>query len=152
MTDRDKLFWFIGLFEGEGSFSISNQYARCITITSTDKDVLERVQEAFGGTIIVPKLRNEKWKQEFVWYLNKIDSQALILKILPYLSKRRKERANDWLNLFNQNLSKIKSKEEKRKDLKSKILELKAQGKTQLEISREVGYERSYISKLLKVS
>lgn len=150
MTDRDKLFWFIGLFEGEGSFSMVEKYAKCITITSTDRDVLERVQENFGGTIIKPKLRNKKWKQEFVWYLNKLESSKLVIRILPYLSARRTIRANEWLELFNRNMAISKSKEIKRKDLKLRVQELRKEGKTQLEISQEVGYERSYISKLLK--
>ena len=151
MTDTEKLFWFIGLFEGEGSFSMTHKYAKCITITSTDRDVLERVYESFGGTIITPTLRRENWKQEYVWYTNKIESSKLINKILPYLSVRRSIRANEWLKLFDENMDKVRIKEIKRDNLKCRVLEFRRQGMTQIKISELVGYERSYIAKLLKV-
>jgi len=150
MTDRDKLFWFIGLFEGEGSFSLTPKYAKWITITSTDRDVLERVQETFGGTIIKPTLRRENWKQEYVWYTTKVESSKLIKEMLPYLSVRRVKRANEWLEMFEKNMETTKLKETKRENLKTRVQDYRKTGMTQLEIANLVGYERSYIAKLLK--
>ena len=148
--EQNNFYWFIGLFEGEGSFSMTENRASRITITSTDKDVLEKVVSILGGTIIMPTKRKEHWKQEYVWYLDREKSKDVTLRMLPFLSKRRQSRANEWLELCNKNIEKQSNKLNKIKDSKIKILELRKQGLTQLQIANEVGYERSHVAKILK--
>ena len=152
MKDIEKLFWFIGLFEGEGSFSMTKRYARWVTITSTDLDVLERVTELFGGKIITPKLRNEKWKQEYVWYTTKDNSKKIIDSIFPYLCKRRQERALDWLKLYSENVLIRDEKILKISTNLERIKELRSLGYTHEKIAKEIGCDRSHISKILKKS
>jgi hypothetical protein len=150
MTEKEGLFWFIGLFEGEGSFSMTQKYAKNITITSTDLDVLEKVKELFGGIIITPKKRNDKWKQEYVWYTNKHDSRKLIELIYPYLSHRRKGRADEWVALYNINVNKTNKTQSIRKENVNTIISLRKEGLTHQAISEKIGYDRSSVSKILK--
>lgn len=89
MIEKRRIILVYRTFEGKRSFSMTQKYAKNITITSTDLDVLEKVKELFGGIIITPKKRNDKWKQEYVWYTNKHDSRKLIELIYPYLSHRK---------------------------------------------------------------
>ena len=106
--EQNNFYWFIGLFEGEGSFSMTENRASRITITSTDKDVLEKVVSILGGTIIMPTKRKEHWKQEYVWYLDREKSKDVTLRMLPFLSKRRQSKANEWLELCNKKHRKTK--------------------------------------------
>lgn len=150
MENTNLFFWFIGLFEGEGSFSITKNKAKKITITSTDRDVLEKVQLLLGGNIVMPKIRNEKWKQEYVWYLNKNESKDIILKMLPFLSSRRRKRANEWLVFYDEQLKIINERLDKKKYAIENIHRLREEGFTHKQIADKLGYERSHISKMLK--
>ena len=150
MKKTKDFYWFIGLFEGEGSFSMTGEKASRITITSTDRDVLEKVISIVGGTIVQPIKRKEHWKQEYVWYTDRINSKEITLKMLSFLSERRCKRAKEWLELCNKNIEKQKIKTLKISKAYDKIISLHKQGFIQSKIAEEVGYERSHISKILK--
>lgn len=150
MDKKESLLWFSGLFEGEGSFSFYKEKARKITLTSTDRDVLERIVENFGGVIIKPKKRKEHWKQEYVWYIDKHQAYIIVIQMLPYLCERRSKRGNEWIESYLKETKILKEKEEIRKNSRILIKELREKGLTHVEISNIVGYERSHVSKILK--
>ena len=92
--------WFVGLFEGEGCISYSDLRRRGtsaahLTLGSTDRDVVERVQRMFGGVIHTNKGTN---KPMHVWRLNKRDEVvALLQRMRPHMSSRRGARIDEVL-------------------------------------------------------
>jgi len=152
MEDSEKLFWFIGLFEGEGTFNINkNSISKRISITSTDKDVLERCIELFGGTIIEPKNRNEKWKKPYVWYINREKSIEITMKMYLYLSERRKKRASEFIEFYSKSIEKENLRKQGLKSKIDLIIKLKNEGLKHIDIGKQVGFERSHVSKILKI-
>lgn len=89
--------WFSGLFEGEGSFVISNGIAKRIAISMTDKDILDRVEAIFGGTVYPLATREEHWKPAWLWQVGGAASVPLVEAMLPLLGERRKKRATEYL-------------------------------------------------------
>lgn len=146
MTYKEKLIWFTGLFEGEGSFKIlKEKYVRGIVIPSTDLDVLEKVKSFFGGEIYKTSKRKKHWKESWVWSLASVEAEGLVREMIPFLLNRRADRAITWLKLYEQR--NVKNK--KRKERNSFILYLHNQGLTQKQIANKVGIERSGVSKII---
>jgi hypothetical protein len=92
--------WMAGLFEGEGSISISHKKHYCyLQLASTDKDVLDRFAEQAGcGAISYCGQRPHQTKEVWKWQVgNKKDVSDLLNRMLPFLGERRSLRA---LNVF----------------------------------------------------
>lgn len=92
-----EIAWAAGLFDGEGCFSVGRgryglTYARA-SLTSTDRDIAERFQEAMGcGTIIVHKPGPPR-KPQYRWRTNsRADFNRVAALLRPYLCSRRAER------------------------------------------------------------
>lgn len=66
MDEKEAITWFAGLFEGEGSFLFHKGKPKAIVISMTDKDVLEKVQKFFGGSIYKLGKRKEHWKDAWL--------------------------------------------------------------------------------------
>lgn len=93
MTDEMFDAWFAGYYEGEGSITLAKRkngtYLR-LSIGSTDLDVLERVQERFGGGITRQRRENPRHKPFFRWQLTRTEEVRVIAeRILPLLGSRR---------------------------------------------------------------
>ena len=94
--------WAIGILEGEGCFSIHKRSNRPNTISCaihcemTDKDTIESLQKVFHtGTICVRQGR-ENHKDSWIWSVQKQkDVFDILLQIMPSLSKRRLEKAQE---------------------------------------------------------
>lgn len=82
-----------GLFEGEGCLSVRAGLAQ-FAITSSDYDVLERLQEFTQvGAIYKQTPAKKHYKLSYKWTVGKqADVWWLIEKIEPYLGKRRRQR------------------------------------------------------------
>lgn len=95
--------WVVGMIEGEGSFYLNNPSKNpsiVIGITSTDEDVILRLQEYTGiGRVYGPyKGKAENHRQTWQWVVAKrADAEALSEAIMPYLGERRKERLLEQL-------------------------------------------------------
>lgn len=90
------LEWFAGYFEGEGNIAFTGANSVCISVNSTDYDVLEKCVEATGtGSIWGPyKKQNGSHKDQWKWSITQSDQVCKILvSILPMLGSRRRERA-----------------------------------------------------------
>lgn len=130
--------WAAGLFEGEGTFQICKGKSKGICISSTDLDVLEKVQLHFGGSIYKLSKRKSHWKDSYMWVVRNKEAIAFYNYINPYLLKRRTEKGNEWVR----NLP-IKHDKEYR------IIQLFHEGKTHKMIAGIVGTGRSNITKFL---
>jgi hypothetical protein len=147
-----KIAWFAGLFEGEGCFNICNGISKYITITSTDRDVLEEVKAIMGGRIYEnnPSAQKENWKQAYIWCTTPGESERIIKIIYPFLFSRRKKRADEWLQKRSAKKLEWVNKKIERTKRRELIFQLRDQGLTHQQIADQVGGERSNISKILK--
>ena len=108
----ENVAWFAGLFEGEGCISPDYQKDKriisgkptpryYITITMTDKDVIFRLKDLFGGRIYDRPPQKEAWKHQYRWFLyEKKKVRVLLAAALPYFGNRRAHRALDKLDLI----------------------------------------------------
>ena len=88
--------YLAGFYEGEGCINQTSPYGFRITIVSTDLDVLERVQQSFGGTLNPMKQYQPHHKPSWKWRLgDKKSVSQLLTQMLPWLGQRR---AYDALN------------------------------------------------------
>lgn len=101
---RDNVLWFAGLFEGEGYFRFCPEGRRSmgIAIKMTDRDVLEKVLEKFGGWLWDgQQMREPHHKQAHEWHLDKRDkAYALLATIYPFLGARRQAQVEKWVGQY----------------------------------------------------
>lgn len=100
----DDLHWLAGYLEGEGSFVAggnrspeSGLYGTiCICVSSTDRDVIERVAELFGNNKVYNMLTHTyvgsfpNRKPQFRAQLGGDPAVRLMLELRPLLGERRK--------------------------------------------------------------
>jgi len=101
LTDKEKLIFLAGVFEGEGSFGFwgkveqKRKYLRA-QVQMTDKDIILRFYDYFKlGYIGKNRLRfNDKksFKQTWTWKVSGEKAVETMLKLYPYLGIRRKEK------------------------------------------------------------
>lgn len=95
--NADQAFaWFVGLFEGDGSFN-TVKGRTYLAIDLTDEDIVLQLQALFGGKVYGPSWKNAKGsmnvKPMFQWRLHtQADVWPIIDRMYLYLSDRRKER------------------------------------------------------------
>lgn len=139
--------WFVGVFEGEGTFSFDKDIAKALIIQMTDLDTLQKVQCICGGNIRPIKKRKEHWKDCWVWYLQGERSLKLAEEIYPYLMSRRQKRCEEFCSSKKQHsLVAYRNRANLKRE---KAIALRKQGLTHKEIARQLNIERSYVSHLL---
>lgn len=95
VTEVEK-YWLAGLLEGEGSFMApppSSPNMPVVAMTTTDKDVADRVAEMFGTTplkIADARYRKNGWKTAYLVRKRGAPAVELMRNLLPLMSKRRK--------------------------------------------------------------
>lgn len=143
--------WVAGLFEGEGSFCFHKNIPKSLSITSTDLDVLEKVKNNFGGNIYKENRSTKKahWKDAYVWHLSLNKIPEFFEMIKPFLGKRRISRGEEFITLYNEKIRKREEKIRKVHLLKKKVFELRENGLKHREISKELGIDRTYVTKIL---
>lgn len=102
MAGIEELAYAAGLFDGEGSISLVRQknnrsHSPQLSIASTDREVLDWLQERFGGSIVTKQPRHANHLVSYDWRLT--DRRALnFLKLIrPYLVIERKIQRVDLL-------------------------------------------------------
>lgn len=152
MASDTDLAWFCGLFEGEGSFWFIKGVPKGLQISMTDLDILERVLSLYGGSLS-PATRiegKEHWKDAWRWSLSIRPSLPLVQQMVPYLGKRRTERAEEFIAKSTDILEVIAAKaarvETTRKQIKQTRL---LHGYTHEKIAKDFGVTRSYVSHIL---
>ena len=139
--------WFVGLFEGEGTFSFANGIAKHMAIQMTDLDTLHKVQQICGGKVRPTKKSKEHFKDCWIWYLQGEAALLLAEKIQPYLMARRKKRCDEFC--ASKRKHSLAARREHAIFKKNIAQSLRKQGWTHKQIAEEIGVERSYISHLL---
>ena len=77
--------WLAGIYEGEGSCSITSGRAIRVEIVMTDKDVVERIQLLTGlGSVASLAPRGENHKTAYRWSVGSVKAVDFLTAILPY--------------------------------------------------------------------
>lgn len=96
--------WLAGIYEGEGSCSITTGRAIRIEIVMTDKDIIERLQTITGvGTIQTLPPRKTNHKEAYRWGIGGINAVVFFESVMPWLGQRRKQRAQDAISNWKTN-------------------------------------------------
>ncbi len=93
-----EIAWLAGLFEGEGHIGFSGKYSVNLSINMTDEDVIEKCFKlASVGRRHGPyRLNKPNQKPMWSWIVAKEgEVRELLPLLLPWLSKRRTERADE---------------------------------------------------------
>lgn len=141
--------WLAGLFEGEGTFCIGRGFAQGIVIQMTDLDILQRIQDRFGGRVGQSYDRQDKpnWKTCYRWQASVIETDIILPLILPYLGARRCERAQEYMALRQRVLDSKGKQSLKQQNIRAAV----ASGKTQYEVAEIFGVSQPYINKVMKL-
>ena|SRR2546428_277257 len=98
---REDIVWLAGYFEGEGSISLTQYEHRAhyiLSITSCDKDTLERVRDIIGfGNFSGPYKRKNKDNKPY-WQFQmskKYQVLPILWAIYPWLGERRKAKVRE---------------------------------------------------------
>lgn len=95
-TEAENFAWFVGLFEGDGSFN-TRKGRTYLGIDLTDEDIVLHLQKLFGGKVYGPSIKNAKGsmnvKPMYQWRLHvQAEVWPIVDRMYPYLSSRRKSR------------------------------------------------------------
>lgn len=97
MVSKLRASWLAGFIDGEGWIGIykRKQGWHCcqLTISNTNKEIIEWLQKSFGGGIITKKVFiGQNWKEQYWWQVyNKKRLDAILLAIIPYLKVKKKQ-------------------------------------------------------------
>ena len=92
-SDWNWLPWAAGLFEAEGCVTWTN--AASITVTSTDRDVLDRFSSVVGGPIYGPYDRPPPRKPISRWSVSGRRCAVIATGLRPWLGERRRNRMDE---------------------------------------------------------
>lgn len=115
---KEEFYWAVGIFEGEGSPTLTkagkanpDTYDTRLTVVSTDLDILERFAAIVGCGKITPVKRSISGfgiKQQYHWRLNKqSEISDLLYRMFPLLGNRRKVQARKVLDYIERDRSKL---------------------------------------------
>lgn len=98
MNKEIKLAYIAGLFDGEGTVTLSYNNkkdiyrAATVSMSSTSIELLELLVEEFGGSIVKQKVYKEHHKQSWSWRLQRRNAISFLDSILPYMMEKEKIR------------------------------------------------------------
>lgn len=103
MSTSEDIAWAAGLFEGEGCITTTTCHGRTtprLLLNMTDEDTVRRFQEIVATGKIYRRKVPDKHKQPHIWQVGKKkDCEHLLLLFYPRLSVRRKQRADEILEI-----------------------------------------------------
>lgn len=105
MTKEERSYW-AGILDGEGSILLTRMNPNklpspVISVTSTDRELLEWLKEKLGGTISTKKKYKDHWSQAYDWKITYSSAMKALEYAYPYLQiKRKKEKAKLLLNRY----------------------------------------------------
>ena len=95
--------WGAGIFEGEGcirTFDFTN-YSYEVKIKMTDLDVLQKMQDIFGGSICTTKKYKPHHKDSWIWRITgKTRVRKFLELCMPYFGFRRSYHAQNLLDII----------------------------------------------------
>lgn len=136
--------WAAGLFEGEGTVGIVNNRVT-VTIQMTDKDILDRMQESFGGYLYECKKQQEHHKLSWKWVISDSTEAINFLDMIyPLLGQRRRARVDEARQAF------VGHRKERLKRRIAEVKELRENGLTHQAIADKLNLNRTYVSHILR--
>ncbi|MGP4040651.1 LAGLIDADG family homing endonuclease [Gracilibacillus sp. D59] len=100
----DESAYLAGIIDGEGTITLTRMHEKehrrpCISIASTDLELLEYIQKIAGGNILNKKnYKPDKFKDSFILSIKKKKEVLYILKeIFPYLRITKKRKRAEWI-------------------------------------------------------
>ena len=95
LSDREKLIFLSGIFEGEGCFGHFKNGKKPkrieIQLQMTDPDVVNKFYEYFKKGHLTKKEYTNHYKTIYRWKVTGLEALKILHKMLPYFCKRRKE-------------------------------------------------------------
>ena len=108
LTQKEKLIFLAGVFEGEGSFGFwgkedkANRYLRA-QIRMCDEDIVTRFTDYFKlGFITTHVPKNKKHSKSWKWTVAGEKAVSVMLQMMPYLGIRRKEKFEECYQSYKQ--------------------------------------------------
>jgi len=96
LSEKNKILFLAGLFDGEGSFGIwgkgSGRKTFQCGIEMCDKDILDRFSDFFGGNVMKVRVRKPHWTQTWRWRLSGTRAYECIDILIEYMCLRRQEK------------------------------------------------------------
>lgn len=153
MNKKQQIAWAAGLLEGEGSFLLKTGSCRPnVSCHMTDLDVLERLQNIFGGHICLTTRQKPHHKESWVWTISKAEDAVRCMELVkPFLLTRRAERVHHCLEQrrkFVAAQAQKRAKIHKMRDLTKE--KYKAGGVTHQQLADQFGVSRPYVSHILR--
>lgn len=93
MTDLEKGY-LAAIIDGEGTVTLTKDSSfryPTIEVSSTTLEIVEYLKDHFGGVISKKNERNPKWKQAYVWKVERRKAIALLKEIVSYLHEPKKK-------------------------------------------------------------
>lgn len=146
---RVAVVWLAGLFEGEGSFNMPHGVAKSIKIDMTDRDIIDRVQQIFGGSVCLYEPDDIRHRPWWRWTATTMEAEILVREMLPFLGERRAQRAREYLAEREARATKRAARQTAVSDRRERVRALRGQGLTQAKIAQEVGLDRSTVGHIL---
>jgi hypothetical protein len=99
MPTREEIAWAAGLFEGEGTITLSG-YALCVRVGNTDDEVVRRLADIVAtGSVYGPyppsSGSGHRKKPLWVWLAREEAGLDALALMWPWLSTRRRNRARE---------------------------------------------------------
>lgn len=98
---RDNIILLAGILEGEGNFRMDKNCPR-ITLNMTDKDVVEKIHQKFGGNFYVQNKAkyNSKWKECYSLVFNGELAISIMMSIYSLMGQRRKAKIKEVIEAW----------------------------------------------------
>lgn len=99
----EDLIYAAGLFDGEGTVTLTKQKANqpfktpIACMTSTSKELVDFMQQTFGGTLTYRPSQNANWQSAWVWRVSYDTALDFFEKIQPFVREKNKRRRIDLL-------------------------------------------------------
>ena len=123
LTDREKLIYLAGVFEGEGSISghwpyrngvkVNRAWVLQISVEMSDEDSVLKFKDFFklgslstrkrrDSNLTTDKIAKDYYKRTYSWRATTAQAYSVLLQLRPFLGKRRIEQYNRCCQLYKQ--------------------------------------------------
>jgi hypothetical protein len=94
--------WAAGIIDGEGSVMFSRRGSGgrrlpVVSVTSTSSEMLQYLQQNFGGSVSHHTSRSERWNEAWSWKLCYDRALRFLRLVTPYLVETKKRARAEYL-------------------------------------------------------
>lgn len=93
MTKRETIAYIAGIVDGEGHIAMRVDHGKyrspILTVTNTNKPLLDFLQSKYGGSMCALKVRSPKHNQAWSWRVSSKAAYTMIKDIRPHLIVKR---------------------------------------------------------------